>query len=91
MALDKEGTLKNKCVLCDVSFCSVLDLLKHRKNSHKPTIECSNCSKKFSSKLGYAKHTVKKEEKSCDECGKIFCNARDLKLHMNCHILVVKN
>ena len=90
VALDEDLTLINKCELCNVSFCTVLDLMKHRKNSHKPTIECDHCNKKFSSKLGYVKHTAKKEEKPCDECGKLFCNAQDLKLHKNWHILAVK-
>ena len=90
VALDEDGTSKNKCDLCDVSFCTMLDLLKHRKKMHKPAVECSICNKKFSSKLGYAKHAAKKEEKPCNKCGKIFCNERDLKLHENWHIWVVK-
>ena len=34
-----DGGDKNKCEICGVSFCTLLSLLKHRKELHKPSIQ----------------------------------------------------
>ena len=76
---------KNNCEICGVSFCTLLSLLKHRKELHKPSIQCNFCSKTFRSNVGFKVHIDKREEMLCDICGQCFCNNYDFKLHLRCH------
>ena len=69
--------------LADINL--YLSLLKHRKELHKPSIQCNFCSKTFRSNVGFKVHVDKREEMLCDICGQCFCNNYDFKVHLRCH------
>ena len=76
-----DGSWKNKCEVCGSKFCTLLELLKHKKSHKKVHFECTYCRKQFTTKWRLTIHQNIREEESCADCGKIVCNKVDLKVH----------
>ena len=78
-SFDKKGIWKNFCELCDIGFCSFLDLSKHNKRHPK---ECKFCSKTFATNWKLKVHMLKRDEKLCEKCGIVVCNTTELNIHI---------
>ena len=77
-----DGTLKNKCSICDETFCSTKLLRDHCKTFHTK-LSCDECGDKFTLKKSLDFHIINKTLVSCDDCEKILCNQVSLNRHKN--------
>ena len=79
----KAGVWVNKCELCEVNFCTLKELGKHKKSHKHMTSNCNFCDGSFKTKWNLKVHMSNRKELLCPQCGKSLCNNYDLKVHMN--------
>ena len=77
--LNANGDWKNYCEICEIGFCSFIDLARHNKRHPK---ECKFCGKRFITNRKLRDHLTKREEKLCSTCGKMMCNETNLRVHV---------
>ena len=81
-AFKSDGGLKHECDQCDATFCNIKILSKHKKSHGRQPIYCDFCSKTFTTNYNRDAHVAKREEKRCEQCGKIVCSKNDLRDHI---------
>ena len=82
--LNEHSMYETKCDICEQSFCTKKKMLAHKKVNHAAEkFQCKKCEKEFSKKWLLMRHSRDAVESSCDECGQMFCNPRQLITHKN--------
>ena len=84
-SLNSDGSLKNKCSVCDKSFCSV-KLLRDHSKTHSSEFHCEECDEKFTTRSSLERHIITRNVCQCDECDKTLCHKVSLQRHkFNAH------
>ena len=88
-----EGLKSHQCATCGKVFKSIESVCGHRAvHSDEPKMECTQCGAKFRSKYNLARHelevhiTGNTKSFCCDQCGKGFKRAENLKVHKELHL-----
>ena len=84
-----EGLKSYQCATCGKVFKSVESLCGHKAvHSSEPKLECLQCGAKFRSKYNLVEvHTTSHTKNyCCDQCGKGFKRAENLKAHKELHL-----
>ena len=90
--LDNHLKLKNSCDLCDIETCTKFSMNAHIRSAHSGPVQknvynCQTCGTNFTRKLWLDVHIRKQAVRTCDLCGKQFCNIRSQRLHIkNSHV-----
>ena len=79
-SLNPDGSLKNKCSVCDESFCSA-KLLRDHSKTHRSEFHCEECGEKFTTRSSLERHIVTRNVCQCDECDKTLCHKVSLQRH----------
>lgn len=90
--VDREDVDNNyKCLICNATFCSKQNLLKHkRKHDSGGLYKCSDCNKTFSKLTHLKVHSkshmsTQTKRFNCEECGEMFNYLHLLKQHSYKH------
>jgi len=83
-------SLNFKCDLCGRKYPYEKDLIRHKKASHFDNRTCDICGARLKGEQSFREHMELHDENrersySCDECGKSFFRAGQLKHHKKCH------
>ncbi|KAM3955532.1 uncharacterized protein ACR2FA_010571 [Aphomia sociella] len=72
------------CEICNKTFCSPSNILKHRKTHNIGVLICDICKRKYHEKMALIKHleTHNKEKPVCTICGKSYHSQTVLKKHI---------
>lgn len=78
-----------RCVTCQVSVASKLELMTHKRNKHKviglePKFNCEKCNKLFSKKSALERHLTTHSDKKCfgcEHCARTFSTMHGLVKH----------
>ena len=78
------GKLKHKCPNCDKAFCTGRLLSGHMKRCQAEFV-CLFCKQIFTFKHNLERHVGNRVAVTCEKCGKVYCNEKAYKDHINNH------
>lgn len=80
--LRRHQNFKN-CDICKELLCNEQELRKHMKSHGGDSLKCTVCEKAMSTKQKLNDHVLKRTDKSCPRCHKMFCFIADLNAHIS--------